>query len=108
MAEFENPVIPRPKNPSNDLHRRSLTASLPLEELVVGKLHFLLGEGDFSGENSLLNFAPGSLTWNQKVTQLKRKIIPQTSIFGFKMLIFQGVHSTKGNELAALWIISHR
>ena len=29
--------------------------------------------------------------WNPKITQLKRKIIFQTSIFGFKMLIFRDV-----------------
>ena len=31
------------------------------------------------------------LTWNLKITCLKRKIIFQTFIFGFKMLIFRGV-----------------
>ena len=34
---------------------------------------------------------PWKLAWNLKITQLKRKIIFQTSILGFKMLIFQGV-----------------
>jgi len=31
----------------------------------------------------------GKLTWNLKITQLKRKIMFQTSIFGFH--VFQGV-----------------
>lgn len=34
---------------------------------------------------------PAKVTWNLKITQLKKDIIFQTSIFGFKMLIFQGV-----------------
>ena len=34
---------------------------------------------------------PWKLTWNLKITQLKRKIIFQTSIFGFNMLIFKCV-----------------
>ena len=34
---------------------------------------------------------PGKLTWNLKITQLKREIISQTSIFGFNMLNFPGV-----------------
>ena len=33
---------------------------------------------------------PGKLTWNLKITQLKRKIIFQTSIFGFHVN-FSGV-----------------
>ena len=31
----------------------------------------------------IANIHPGKLTWNLKITQLKRKIIFQTSIFGF-------------------------
>ena len=31
----------------------------------------------------------------QKITQLKRKIIFQSSILGFKMLIFQGVYRSE-------------
>ena len=34
---------------------------------------------------------PQKLTWNLKIIKLKRKIIFQTSIFGFKVLIFRGV-----------------
>ena len=36
---------------------------------------------------------PGKLTWNLKITCLKGKIIFQTSIFGFNMLIFLGKYS---------------
>ena len=45
------------------------------------------------------NVHPGNFTWNLKVTQLKRKIIFQTSIFWFQPLIFQGVSS-------AIWSIT--
>ena len=34
---------------------------------------------------------PWKLTWNLNITKLKRNIIFQTSIFGFNMLIFQGL-----------------
>ena len=34
---------------------------------------------------------PGKLTWNLIISQLKREVISQTSIFGFNMLNFPGV-----------------
>jgi len=41
---------------------------------------------------------PSKLTWNLKITQLKRKIIFQTTIFGFHITVnFQGVQFFQGN-----------
>ena len=42
------------------------------------------------------------LPWNLKITQLKRKIIFQTSTFGFQLLVFQGVYRRNpGKEIEA-------
>ncbi len=40
---------------------------------------------------AFMHLHPGKLTWNLKITCWKRKMILQTSIFGFQSLIFQGV-----------------
>ena len=69
----------------------------PGEEIV-----FSYGDKDFC-------IHPGRLTWNLQITQLKRKIIFQTSIFGFHVnlqgctlvLPFPAVWSQKSNFLHA-------
>ncbi len=50
--------------------------------------HYTSSRQQSSWKNMLL---PRKLTWNRKITQLKRTIIFQTSIFFGSMLIFQGV-----------------
>ena len=45
---------------------------------------------------------PWKLTWNLKITQFKRTIIFQTSIFGGSMLIFQG-----GFGIVAAMLVRH-
>ena len=40
---------------------------------------------------SFFGVLPRKLTWNLKITCLKRKLIFQTFILGFKMLVFLGV-----------------
>ena len=40
---------------------------------------------------SIAQIHPGRWTWNLKITCSKRKIIFQTSIFGFQVIVFRGV-----------------
>ena len=54
---------------------------------------------------------PWKLTWNLKITQLKRNIIFKTSILGFQMLIFLGYIGNLGpSDVAQLQrcLVKHR
>ena len=52
----------------------------------------------------LKTYTPRKLTWNLKINQLKRKVIFQTSMFGFNMLIFQVyVQCKKTHKPISIW-----